>query len=79
MRGVALGIAMLTFLVGGSIGSAVVGGLGSAIGIPASLLVLAALPLLGLVALAPDLRRSSQPSEFADSAAPGAPATYLAE
>lgn len=59
VRGVALGVATLLFLVGGSIGSAVVGGLGDVIGIPGSLLVLAALPLLGLVALLPMLRPSS--------------------
>lgn len=58
VRGVALGIATLLFLVGGSVGSAVVGGLGSVVGVPASLAVLGALPLLGLVALVPELRRT---------------------
>ena len=57
VRGVALGIATLIFLVGGSVGSAVVGGLGDVIGVDASLGLLAVLPLLGLVALAPQLRR----------------------
>ena len=33
VRGVALGVATLVFMVGGSIGSAVVGGLGHAIGL----------------------------------------------
>ncbi|QIX25599.1 MFS transporter [Nocardioides sp. JQ2195] len=56
VRGVALGVATLLFLVGGSIGSAVVGGLGDLVGMPQGLLVLAALPLAGLVALAPLLR-----------------------
>jgi MFS family permease len=56
VRGVALGIATLLFLVGGSVGSAVVGGLGDVLGVPASLAVLAGLPLLGLVALSPLLR-----------------------
>ena len=56
VRGVALGIATLLFLVGGSVGSAVVGGLGEVIGLPISLGVLALLPVLGLVALAPELR-----------------------
>ncbi|NUR08228.1 MAG: MFS transporter, partial [Nocardioidaceae bacterium] len=56
VRGVALGVATLFFLVGGGIGSAVVGGLGDALGVPESLLLLAALPLLGLAALAPSLR-----------------------
>jgi MFS family permease len=56
VRGVAVGVATLTFLVGGSVGSAVVGGLGDAASIPLSLLVLATLPLLALAALAPELR-----------------------
>ncbi|WP_122818774.1 MFS transporter [Nocardioides pantholopis] len=57
VRGVALGVATLLFLVGGSVGSAVVGGLGGVVGIPWSFVVLAALPVLGLVALVPELRR----------------------
>ncbi|MDO9494577.1 MAG: hypothetical protein Q7J48_02640, partial [Nocardioides sp.] len=61
VRGVALGVATLLFLVGGSVGSAVVGGLGDVIGIPASLAVLAVLPVLGLVALLPELRRVPEP------------------
>jgi MFS family permease len=61
VRGVALGVATLLFLVGGSVGSAVVGGLGEVIGIPASLAVLAALPVLGLVALVPEVRRVPEP------------------
>lgn len=56
VRGVALGIATLLFLVGGSVGSAVVAGLGEIIGIPGSLAALAVLPVLGLLVLAPDLR-----------------------
>lgn len=58
VRGVALGVATLLFLVGGSVGSAVVGGLGDVVGVPASLALLALLPLLGLLALAPELRRA---------------------
>ena len=58
VRGVALGVATLLFLVGGSVGSAVVGGLGDVIGLPWSLALLALLPLLGLLALAPHLRSS---------------------
>jgi MFS family permease len=58
VRGVALGIATLLFLVGGSIGSAVVAGLGEVIGIPGSLAALALLPFLGLLALLPELRRT---------------------
>jgi MFS family permease len=56
VRGVALGVATLFFLVGGGVGSAVVGGLGDALGVPTSLLLLAALPLLGLASLVPSLR-----------------------
>ena len=59
VRGVALGIATLLFLVGGSIGSAVVGGLGDVLGIAASLALLAVLPLLGLGVLVPELRRGA--------------------
>ena len=44
VRGVALGVATLFFLVGGGVGSAVVGGLGAALGMPYALLLLAALP-----------------------------------
>ncbi|PVG84497.1 MFS transporter [Nocardioides gansuensis] len=64
VRGVALGVATLLFLVGGSVGSAVVAGLGEVIGVPGSLAVLAVLPLLGLVALVPELRR--QPAGVRD-------------
>ena len=56
VRGVALGVATLFFLVGGSIGSAVVGGFGEVVGMPHALLVLGVLPLLGLLALVPMLR-----------------------
>ena len=57
VRGVALGIATLVFLTGGSVGSAVVGGLGDVIGIGTSLALLALLPVVGLVTLLPELRR----------------------
>ncbi|WP_372727796.1 MFS transporter [Nocardioides sp.] len=57
VRGVALGVATLLFLVGGSVGSAVVGGFGDVVGIAVSLAGLAVLPVLGLLALAPQLRR----------------------
>jgi MFS family permease len=56
VRGVALGIATLVFLVGGGVGSAVVGGIGEIVGIGGSLLLLALLPLLGALALLPTLR-----------------------
>ena len=51
VRGVALGLATLVFLVGGGVGSAVVGGLGQVVGLPASLLLLTALPGLGVLAV----------------------------
>jgi MFS family permease len=58
VRGVALGVATLLFLVGGSVGSAVVAGLGDVLGVPASVGLLAVLPVLGLIALAPEMRRT---------------------
>jgi MFS family permease len=61
VRGVALGIATLVFLTGGSVGSAVVGGLGDVVGIGGSLALLSLLPVLGLVALLPELRRMPEP------------------
>jgi MFS family permease len=56
VRGVALGVATLFFLVGGGVGSAVVGGLSDLLTMAGSLGLLAVLPLLGLVALVPNLR-----------------------
>jgi MFS family permease len=56
VRGVALGVSTLLFLIGGSVGSAVVAGISGPLGMPVALLVLAGLPLLGLVVLAPTLR-----------------------
>ncbi|MDP3966636.1 MAG: MFS transporter [Nocardioides sp.] len=58
VRGVALGVATLLFLVGGSIGSAVVGGLGDALGLSGALAVVGLLPLLGIGVLMPELRRT---------------------
>lgn len=58
VRGVALGVATLLFLVGGSIGSAVVAGVGDLVGIPGALAVLVVLPLAGLAVLAPLVRGS---------------------
>jgi MFS family permease len=57
VRGVALGIATLFFLVGGGVGSAVVGGLGDTLGMAPALLLLTALPLAGLAALTPQMLR----------------------
>jgi MFS family permease len=56
VRGVALGIATLVFLVGGGVGSAVVGGIGEVLGLDRSLLVLAVLPLAGCLALVRTIR-----------------------
>ncbi|QWZ08137.1 MFS transporter [Nocardioides panacis] len=61
VRGVALGIATLFFLVGGGVGSAVVGGLSGPLTMPGALLLLAGLPVLGLLALAANLRREPGP------------------
>ena len=61
VRGVALGVATLFFLVGGGVGSAVVGGLSDALSMAGALLLLAVLPLGGLAALAPHLRRAPVP------------------
>jgi MFS family permease len=61
VRGVALGVATLFFLVGGGVGSAVVGGLGEVLGMPYALLLLAALPVAGIVALIPRLRSVPEP------------------
>lgn len=66
VRGVALGIATLFFLVGGGVGSAVVGGLGAVLGMAPALLLLAALPLAGLVALLPRLAEP-RPGQDADT------------
>lgn len=57
VRGVALGVATLFFLVGGGVGSAVVGGLGEVLGMSYALLLLAILPLAGILALAQQLGR----------------------
>ena len=56
VRGVALGIATLVFLVGGGVGSAVVGGIGEVVGLDRSLLLLAVLPLAGCLALVGTIR-----------------------
>jgi MFS family permease len=62
VRGVALGVSTLLFLIGGSIGSAVVAGLSGPLTMPVALLVLAATPLLGLFVLAPTLRPAVEPT-----------------
>ncbi len=55
VRGVALGVGTLVFLVGGSLGSAVVGGLGPVVGIAGSLAVLMAFPVAAALLLGRDL------------------------
>jgi MFS family permease len=65
VRGVALGVATLFFMVGGGVGSAVVGGLGEVLGMPYALLLLAALPLAGVAVLSPQLGRTTE-VELAD-------------
>ncbi len=53
VRGVALGIATLVFLVGGGVGSAVVGGLAEVLGMRTSLLLLTLLPVAGVLVVLP--------------------------
>ena len=61
VRGVALGLATLMFLVGGGVGSAVVGGLGHLLGMAGSLLLLGLFPLVGLLTLAGQARTEPEP------------------
>lgn len=56
VRGVALGVATLVFMVGGSLGSAAVGGLGEILGVGGSIALLTVLPIVGMVLLVPNLR-----------------------
>jgi MFS family permease len=53
VRGVALGVATLVFLVGGGVGSAVVGGLAEVLGMRTSLLLLTLLPIAGVLIVLP--------------------------
>jgi MFS family permease len=57
VRGVALGIATLVFLVGGGVGSAVVGGLAEVLGMRTSLLLLTLLPVGGVLVVLPRRQR----------------------
>ena len=59
VRGVALGVATLVFLVGGGVGSAVVGGLSQVLGMRTSLLLLTLLPVAGVLIVLP--RRARRP------------------
>lgn len=63
VRGVALGVATLMFLVGGGVGSAAVGGLAGPLGMSGALLLLAALSLVGIGVLAPLRRATPAPSD----------------
>jgi len=62
VRGVALGVATLVFMVGGSVGAAVVGGLGPALGLGPAIGFLALMPLAGLVVVSPTRRIVSEPA-----------------
>jgi MFS family permease len=57
VRGIALGIAIMTFFVAGGIGSAVVGGFGGRIGVAATLTYLAGYPALSAALIWPLARR----------------------
>jgi len=57
VRGVALGVATLVFLVGGGVGSAVVGGLAEVLGVRGALLLLTALPIAGVLTVLPARQR----------------------
>lgn len=61
VRGVALGIGTLFFMVGGSMGSAVVAGLSQVLGLGGSIAALTLLPLVGMILLVPTLRTSVDP------------------
>lgn len=61
VRGIALGVATLMFLVGGSLGAAAVGGLADALGVPAALCSVAVLPAVAaVIVLVGDRRRSAR-------------------
>ncbi len=60
VRGVALGVATLVFMVGGSIGAAVIGGLGPPLGADLALLVLTLLPAAGVLLVLPTTRAASR-------------------
>lgn len=62
VRGVALGVATLVFMIGGGVGSALVGGLGEVLGPGRSLLLLAVFPVLGVVAVLRGVRDVREPT-----------------
>jgi len=61
-RGVAIGIATLVFMVGASIGSALVGGLAEVAGVSVAFCLLVALPVAGLTLLVLGRRPSDAPA-----------------
>lgn len=61
-RGVAIGIATLLFLVGASIGAALVGGLAEVAGVPAAFLLLVVLPVAGFTLLLRSPGRTPAPA-----------------
>jgi hypothetical protein len=58
-------------MVGASVGSAAVGGIGDAIGISRALAVLAALPVLALLVLLPSLERNPPVTDLDPREVPG--------
>lgn len=71
VRGVALGVSTLIFMVGASVGSAAVGGIGAVIGISRALALLALLPAVALVVLFPLFERSPSMTDLDPEAAGG--------
>lgn len=71
VRGVALGVSTLIFMVGASLGSAAVGGIGAVVGISRALAFLALLPVVALVVLFPLLERSPSMTDLDPEAAGG--------
>ena len=71
VRGAALGIATLVFMLGASVGSAAVGGVGDVIGIPEALAVLAVLPATASLLLLPHLERNRPVPDLDPSEVPG--------
>lgn len=71
VRGVALGVSTLIFMVGASLGSAAVGGIGAVVGISRALAFLALLPVVALVVLFPLVERSPSMTDLDPEAAGG--------
>ncbi len=61
LRGIALGVFTLLFLVGGAVGSALVGGTAEVLGLPAGLAAVAALPAAGAVVILTGRARADRP------------------